>query len=53
MSITMDDEQKKVRISWEYESVPILSKYLVEILSRDGNWYVAEDECNGLNRAII
>ena len=53
MSITLDDDQKYVRIKWEYESVSVLSKYLVEILSRDGNWYEAEDECNGLDRAII
>ena len=41
-----------MKIEWNYESAEDFSRYLVEILSRDGNWYIAEDECNGLDEVI-
>ena len=52
ISISLEYGQEFVKIEWNYESAEDFSRYLVEILSRDGNWYVAEDECNGLDEVI-
>ena len=29
-----------------------MTRYVVEILSRNGNWFQAKDECDGLNETI-
>ena len=53
ISVTMDDAQEYVQIEWQYRTVSVGSYYKVEILGRDGSWYVEDNECNGRNETIV
>ena len=49
ISVTMDEAQENVKIAWNYRTVSVDSYYLIEILGRDGSWYVDEEGCDGTN----
>ena len=51
--MTMDDAQEYVQIEWQYRTVSVGSYYKVEILGRDGSWYVEDNECDGRNETIV
>ena len=53
ISVTMDEAQENVKIEWNYRTVSAGSYYLIEILGRDGDWYVEEEGCDGTNSTII
>ena len=53
ISVTMDDAQENVEIEWKYRTVSVGSHYLVEILGRDGSWYVDEAGCDGRDEAVV